>query len=294
MLKPPSPQIATHGRSGAASFAPRMPAGPKPMPEKPQVLSMVCGRRACQNCMNQLWWTPESSEMMASSGSTARQSADHALGPHGPRVELEVRPDVGLPLGPPARDLPAPALQALRSRQRAVLDLGQQLAQEGARVGQDAERRRVVAAELGVIEVDVDQLRAPEIPGIARQPGGRRAVVEAGAERHHEVGVAAGLVRLIGAVAADEAERQLVRHVEAAHAVGRADHRNAGPLGQGRELRRGFGERHAVADEQDRAVSPAAADPRPRAHPRARRHCGARCAPEPAPRAPRRPPPGTG
>ena len=36
---------------------------------------MVCGRRAFQNCMNQLWWTPESSEMIASSGSTARQSA---------------------------------------------------------------------------------------------------------------------------------------------------------------------------------------------------------------------------
>jgi hypothetical protein len=39
------------------------------------VFSIVCGRRASQNCMNQLWWMPESSEMIASSGSTARQSA---------------------------------------------------------------------------------------------------------------------------------------------------------------------------------------------------------------------------
>ncbi len=83
IAKPPSPQIATQGRSGAASLAPRMPAGPKPMPEKPQVLSMVCGLRASQNCMNQLWWTPESSEMMASSGSTRRQSATIRSGRNG-------------------------------------------------------------------------------------------------------------------------------------------------------------------------------------------------------------------
>ncbi len=52
-----------------------MPLTPKPMAEKPHALSMVWGRRAFQNCMNQLWCTPESSAMMASSGSTARTSA---------------------------------------------------------------------------------------------------------------------------------------------------------------------------------------------------------------------------
>ena len=54
MEKQPSPVIATTGRSGAASLAPRAPAAPNPMPEKPQELSIVCGRRAFQNCMYQL------------------------------------------------------------------------------------------------------------------------------------------------------------------------------------------------------------------------------------------------
>src|SRR6266550_8621333 len=73
--KQPSPAIATHGRSGAASLAPSTPAAPKPMPEKPHELSMVWGQRAFQNCMYQLWLTPTSQARMALSGSTAWQSA---------------------------------------------------------------------------------------------------------------------------------------------------------------------------------------------------------------------------
>src|ERR1700684_4361488 len=73
MVKQPSPVIATTGRSGAASLAPSAPAAPKPMPEKPQELSMHCGLRAFQNCMYQLWLTPTSQQMMASGGSTAWQ-----------------------------------------------------------------------------------------------------------------------------------------------------------------------------------------------------------------------------
>src|SRR5271154_5564331 len=71
MVKQPSPAIAITGRSGAASLAPSAPAAPKPMPEKPQELSMVCGFRAFQNCMYQLWLTPTSQQRMASGGSTA-------------------------------------------------------------------------------------------------------------------------------------------------------------------------------------------------------------------------------
>jgi hypothetical protein len=73
--KQPSPAMATHGLSGAASLAPSTPAAPKPMPEKPHELSMVCGRRAFQNCMYQLWLTPTSQARMALSASTAWQSA---------------------------------------------------------------------------------------------------------------------------------------------------------------------------------------------------------------------------
>src|SRR5262249_7204490 len=74
MVKQPSPVTATTARSGAASFAPSAPAAPNPMPEKPQELSMDCGRRAFQNCMYQLWLTPTSQQMMPSGGITAGQS----------------------------------------------------------------------------------------------------------------------------------------------------------------------------------------------------------------------------
>src|ERR1700692_4950730 len=75
MVKQPSPVTDTTGLSGAASLAPSAPEAPKPMPEKPQELSIDCGFRAFQNCMYQVWLTPTSQHMMASSGSTAWQSA---------------------------------------------------------------------------------------------------------------------------------------------------------------------------------------------------------------------------
>src|SRR5271155_4812384 len=75
MVKQPSPVTATTGRSGAANLAPSAPDAPKPMPEKPQELSIVWGCRAFQNCMYQLWLTPTSQQMMPSGGNTAWQSA---------------------------------------------------------------------------------------------------------------------------------------------------------------------------------------------------------------------------
>src|SRR5215467_8612409 len=71
MVKQPSPLTATTGRSGAASLAPSAPAAPNPIPEKPQELSMDCGRRAFQNCMYQLWLTPTSQQTIPSGGMTA-------------------------------------------------------------------------------------------------------------------------------------------------------------------------------------------------------------------------------
>src|SRR5438270_12477279 len=72
IVKQPSPAIATTGRSGAASLAPSAPAVPKPMPEKPHELSIVCGRRAHQNFMYQLGLTATSAARTAFSGSTVR------------------------------------------------------------------------------------------------------------------------------------------------------------------------------------------------------------------------------
>jgi hypothetical protein len=54
IMKPPSPQTVTQGRSGAASLAPSTPHTPNPMAPKPQLLSSVCGRRARQNWTIQL------------------------------------------------------------------------------------------------------------------------------------------------------------------------------------------------------------------------------------------------
>ena len=230
IVKQPSPAIATHGRSGAASLAPSTPAAPKPMPEKPHELSMVCGRRAFQNCMYQLWLTPTSQARMASSGSTAWQSATTRSG----RIGVAWMSKFGrVNSSQAALHLSMSACQAFSASprlRRAPLQLGQHLAQEGARVGQDGEVGRIVAAELVMVDVDVDQLGVREVPGIARQPGRGRAVVEARADGHHHVGAAAGLVGGIGAVAADEAERQRVGHVEAAHAVGRGDDGDAQAL----------------------------------------------------------------
>ncbi len=63
-----------------------------------------------------------------------------------------------------------PRLQRAVGARLAVLELGQKLAQEGARVGQDAEVGRIVAAELLRIDVDMDQLGVREVPRIAGQP----------------------------------------------------------------------------------------------------------------------------
>src|SRR5438067_1223203 len=59
-------------------------------------------------------------------------------------------------------------------------------------------------------------------------------------------------VRRVSAVAADEAERQRIAHVEAAHAVRRADHRHLVLARELAQLLARLGKRHAVADEEHR------------------------------------------
>ena len=53
---------------------------------------MVCGRRAFQNCMYQLWLTPTSQARMASSRQHRLAIGDHALGPDRRGVDVEIRP----------------------------------------------------------------------------------------------------------------------------------------------------------------------------------------------------------
>ena len=101
------------------------------------------------------------------------------------------------------------------------IELGQQLAQERPRVGEDADIGRIVATKLGGIEIDVDQFGGWEVPGITRKPRRGRPVVEPRPEGKNEIGAAASLVRRIGTVAANKAERQRIVHIQAAHAVRR-------------------------------------------------------------------------
>ena len=149
------------------------------MPEKPHELSMVCGRRAFQNCMYQLWLTPTSQARMASSGSTAWQSATMRSGRIGEACTSKFGCVNFVPLRLPASMSACQAFSASPGLGAAPLDLGQQLAQEGARVGQNADVGRIIAAELGRVDVDVDQLGAAgnstNSPAATTRPSGRRS-----------------------------------------------------------------------------------------------------------------------
>ena len=183
-------------------------------------------------------------------GQHALQRVDDVLGAQRGRDVGEMRPHEGFPLGLPAGDLGAP-LRELRGVEVALrFHRGQELRGEHLGVGDDAERRRIVAPELLRIDVDVQELRLREIPRIAGMPGRRRAVVEARADRDHQVGVPARLVRRVGPVAADEAQRQRIVGGHATHRIGRGDDGNAERFGQRGDLGSRFGQRRAVADEQ--------------------------------------------
>ena len=162
-------------------------------------------------------------------------------------MDLEVGADVFLPLGAPRGDFAMPRVQRWNL---SCSSLGEELPQKRARIGEDAEVRRIVPADLGVVDIDMHQLRRREVPRVARHPRRRRAIVEARADGDHEIGVPARLIGGISAVAADEAERQRIAHVEAAHAVRRADHGNAVLGRKLRELLASLGQRRAVADEE--------------------------------------------
>ena len=90
MKNAPSPHTDTHGRSGAASFAPSTPATPKPIGPKPMQPISEFGRCGLQYCSSQLWCTPMSLTMMASSGSARSISKAARCGLIG--VESSLKP----------------------------------------------------------------------------------------------------------------------------------------------------------------------------------------------------------
>jgi hypothetical protein len=112
--------------------------------------------------MYQLWLTPTSQARIASSGRTAWQSATTRSG----RIGVAWMSKLGA-----VNFCQAALLQRITALQRAALHLGQHLAQEGAGVGEDRQVRWIVATELVVVDVDMNQLAVREVPGIAGHPG---------------------------------------------------------------------------------------------------------------------------
>ena len=97
----------------------------------------------------------------------------------------------------------------------AAIELGENLAQERPYVSHQAERDRIIAADLLRIDVDMNELRRRNGEGIARNPGTGGAVVEAHAERKQHVGLAGGVVGLVVAGAGDQTERQRMLGIDA-------------------------------------------------------------------------------
>ena len=192
---------------------------------------------------------------MASSGSALSISCAARCGWIG--VESSAKPGAMklVPLALVALDRLEPAHARLGHVARlAAVELGQHLAQEGAHVRHQAERHRVVAGDLLGIDVDVDQPGRRDRERVAGQPRARGAVVEAHAERQQHVGLTGGMVRLIGAVAGDQAERQRMLAVDRAHAARGAGHRDAQPLGERQKIGGGAAILHPLADQDHRPL----------------------------------------
>ena len=177
-----------------------------------------------------------------------------ALGPDRRRMDIEVRRHELFPFRAPARDFGVPFGELRGAVDLPASRFAQHLLDESARIGQYPQVRRVVAADLGVVHVDMDEFGSRDVPRVARHPRGGGAIVEASADGDDQVAITARLVGLVGPVAADEAQRQHVPHVEAPHAVRRTDDRDA-VLGRefGEFLAR-LGQRHPVPDEDHRAA----------------------------------------
>ena len=96
---------------------------------------------------------------------------DDAFGPNRESVDVEVVRGEFFPFLLPSLDVGEPGFEIVAAALMAApLDLGEQLPDEGARIGENADIGRIVAAEFGRIEIDVNQLAVREIPRIARQP----------------------------------------------------------------------------------------------------------------------------
>ena len=128
------------------------------------------------------------------------------------------------------------------------------LPQEGAHVGHQAERDRIVAADLLGIDVDMDQPRRRNGEGVAGNPRARGAVVEPHAHRQQHIGLTRRVVGLVVPGARDEAQRQRMVAIDRAEAAGGRRDRNLQALGEFQQFFRRAAIAHALADDDRRPL----------------------------------------
>ena len=135
-----------------------------------------------------------------------------------------------------------------------MIQTSQKLAHEGLGVRNDSKGGRVVAPQFLWVNIDVNQARAREIPGITGLPAGRRTIIKARTDREYEVGEAAGLIGRVRPVAADETQRQRIVTRDTSHAIGRGDDGDPKPVCKCDDFGAGLGERCSVADKEHWAI----------------------------------------
>ena len=134
------------------------------------------------------------------------------------------------------------------------LGQGEQRGHEALHVGDHTEVDRIIAADLLGVDVDVDEPRGWDRERVAGNPAAAHAVVEAGAERQQDVGLARGLIGWVRSIAADDPERQPMIGRHDARALRRVGDGDAEQLGEPAHLRSRLGQHGAVADEDHRPL----------------------------------------
>ena len=122
-------------------------------------------------------------------------------------------------------------------------------------VGDGAEFDRIVATDLGGVDVDVDQLRRGNVERVLAFPGTAVGFLEAGAEAENVVRVAATVVDVLRAPETGHAERQRMIVGQRALAHQRMRDRDAQVVDELGKLLRRVGDQNAAAGIDDRLAS---------------------------------------
>ena len=136
----------------------------------------------------------------------------------------------------------------------AAIEFGVYLPQEGAHVGHQAERDRIIAADLLGIDVDMDQPRRRDGEGVAGDPRTRRAIVEPHPHRQQHVGLTRRVIGLVVPGARDETQRERMVAIDRAETACRGRDRNLQPLGELEQFLRRAAIAHALPDDDRRPL----------------------------------------